>query len=205
MGKQTNRSFVQAGGPAFNVELGRRDGLVSKASRVPGNLPEPFFNLKQLNTMFAKHNLSQTDVVALSGAHTLGVSHCSRFARRLYSFSNSSAVDPSLDPGYAKQLMSECRQNVDFSVTLDPQTPQTFDNAYYKNLLAGKGLLTSDEVLFTDSASKPSVIDFAQNPGNFNRAFIAAMRKLGRIGVKTGNQGEIRKDCATFNHDHGDT
>ncbi|XP_062010360.1 peroxidase 55-like isoform X1 [Rosa rugosa] len=197
---------VLAGGPAFNVELGRRDGLISKASRVPGNLPEPFFNLKQLNTMFAKHNLSQTDVIALSGAHTLGFSHCSRFASRLYSFSNSSAVDPSLDPGYAKQLMSTCPRDVDtgIPVNLDP-TPQTFDNAYYQNLVARKGLLTSDEVLFSDSASKPTVIDFANNPGNFNGAFIAAMRKLGRVGVKTGNEGEIRKDCAAFNHDHGDS
>ncbi|KAJ6683725.1 hypothetical protein OIU85_007421 [Salix viminalis] len=32
---------VLAGGPSFNVELGRRDGMVSKASLVKGNLPEP--------------------------------------------------------------------------------------------------------------------------------------------------------------------
>ncbi|KAM1129983.1 hypothetical protein PS2_044297 [Malus domestica] len=67
-----------AGGPSFPVELGRHDGLISKASRVAGNLPEPFLDLLQLNTMFAKHNLSLTDVIALSGAHTLGVSHCNR-------------------------------------------------------------------------------------------------------------------------------
>lgn len=80
------------------------------------------------------------------------------------------------------------------------QTPQTFDNAYYQNLVAARGLFTSDEVLFTNSASKPTVIDFANNPGNFNGAFITAMTKLGRVGVKTGNQGETRKDCAAFNH-----
>ncbi|XP_050380063.1 peroxidase 55-like [Argentina anserina] len=94
---------VLGGGPDFNVELGRRDGLVSKASRVAGNLPEPEFDLKQLNTMFSKHSLTQTDVIALSGAHTLGFSHCDHFANRLYSFSSSSAVDPSLDPDYAPE------------------------------------------------------------------------------------------------------
>ncbi|KAL6288265.1 hypothetical protein ACE6H2_012655 [Prunus campanulata] len=190
---------VLAGGTAFSVELGRRDGLVSQASRVAGNLPEPNFNLDQLNTMFAKHNLSQTDVVALSGAHTIGFTHCGRFSDRLYNFSSNSPVDPSLDPGYAKQLMGACPINADPVVNLDPETPDTFDNAYYRNLVAGKGLLSSDQVLFSDSASQPTVIDFANNPGNFNGAFITAMRKLGRVGIKTGDQGEIRKDCTTFN------
>ncbi|XP_030953552.1 peroxidase 51-like isoform X1 [Quercus lobata] len=192
---------VLAGGPSFNVELGRRDGLISQASLVAGNLPEPTFNLNQLNTIFAKNNLSQNDMIALSGAHTLGFSHCSRFSNRLYSFSSSSPVDPSLNSTYALQLEGECPQNVDpnIAVTLDPVTPQTFDNVYYQNLVAGKGLLTSDQVLYTDPTSQPTIVDFANNPGDFNRAFIRAMRKLGRVGVKTGNDGEIRTDCTSFN------
>ncbi|KAM1014907.1 hypothetical protein ACFX1Q_044675 [Malus domestica] len=192
---------VLAGGPSFPVELGRRDGLISKASRVAGNLPEPTFNLNQLTTMFAKHNLSLTDVIALSGAHTLGFSHCNRFSDRLYNFSPSSTVDPSLNPDYAKQLMATCPIAVDPNIvmTLDPDTPFTFDNAYYRNLVAGKGLLSSDQVLFSDSASRSTVLNFANNADNFNGAFVTAMRKLGRVGVKTGNQGEIRRDCTTFN------
>nr|XP_023884118.1 peroxidase 51-like [Quercus suber] len=192
---------VLAGGPSFSVELGRRDGLISQASLVAGNLPEPTFNLNQLNTIFAKNNLSQNDMIALSGAHTLGFSHCSRFSNRLYSFSSSSPVDPSLNSTYAQQLEGECPQNVDpnIAVTLDPVTPQTFDNVYYQNLVGGMGLLTSDQVLYTDPTSQPTVVDFANNPGDFNRAFIRAMRKLGRVGVKTGNDGEIRTDCTAFN------
>lgn len=192
---------LQAGGPSFSVELGRRDGLVSKASRVAGSLPEPNFNLKQLTDIFAKNNLNQMDMIALSGGHTVGFSHCSRFASRLYNFSSSSPVDPSLDPTYAQQLMVGCPRNVDpsIAVNMDPNTPQTFDNVYYQNLVQGKGLFTSDEVLFTDAASKNTVTDFANNPGNFNAAFISAMRKLGRVGVKTGSQGEIREDCTAFN------
>ncbi|CBI21341.3 unnamed protein product, partial [Vitis vinifera] len=171
---------VLAGGPSFSVELGRRDGLISQASRVAGNLPEPSFDLDQLNSMFARHNLSQLDMIALSGAHT---------------------VDPSLDSDYAKQLMSGCPQNVDPSIAIDmdPVTPRTFDNEYYQNLVAGKGLFTSDEALFSDPSSQPTVTDFANSPGEFNGAFITAMRKLGRVGVKTGDQGEIRKDCTAFN------
>ncbi|KAM3286830.1 peroxidase 55 [Capsicum chacoense] len=197
----TRDVVVLAGGPSYNVELGRRDGLISKASRVAGNLPEPEFNLKQLNTMFASHNLSQFDMIALSGAHTLGFSHCNRFSDRLYSFSPSNPVDPSLDPDYAKQLMEMCPQDVDPSaiVDMDPVTPQTFDNEYYKNLVGGKGLFTSDQVLFTDESSQGTVNDFATNSFDFNGAFVSAMRKLGRVGVKTGDEGEIRLDCTMFN------
>ncbi|XXG78440.1 hypothetical protein AAC387_Pa08g2387 [Persea americana] len=190
-----------SGGPAFSVELGRRDGLISQASLVAGNLPEPTFNLDLLNSIFSKHNLTQTDMIALSGAHTVGFSHCNRFANRLYSFSATSPVDPSLNSSYAQQLMMACPRNVDptIAIDMDPNTPNTFDNMYYKNLINGEGLFTSDEVLFLDPASQPTVTDFATSPGNFVAAFAAAMKKLGRVGVKTGRQGEIRRDCTAFN------
>ncbi|KAK9113438.1 hypothetical protein Syun_020235 [Stephania yunnanensis] len=190
-----------SGGPKFNVELGRRDGLVSTASRVKGNLPEANFNLDQLKSMFSNHNLSLVDLVALSGAHTIGFSHCEFFANRLYSFSPPSPIDPSLDPTYAQELIKLCPKNVDptFVVGLDSQTSRTFDNLYYKGLVAGKGLLTSDAVLLKDPATNATVTDFANNPLNFNTAFATAMIKLGRVGVKTGNEGEIRRNCASFN------
>ncbi|KAE8689393.1 Peroxidase 51 [Hibiscus syriacus] len=197
----TRDVIALAGGPSFKVELGRRDGLISMASRVAGNLPEPNFNLTQLNAIFAKNNLNQTDMIALSGAHTLGFAHCTRFANRLYSFSQSSTIDPDLNSTYAQQLMQACPQNVDpqIAINMDPVTPRTFDNSYFKNLVNRMGLFTSDEVLFTNKASQATVVDFANNPGNFNGAFIAAMRKLGRVGVKTGTAGQIRVDCTAFN------
>ncbi|XP_057720782.1 peroxidase 55-like [Arachis stenosperma] len=190
------------GGPSYRVELGRRDGLVSKASSVDSNLPKASFNLNQLNKMFSKHNLTQTDMIALSGAHTVGFSHCNQFSNRLYSFQSSSHVDPTLDPNYAQQLKSDCPQqsvNPSVVIALDPQTSFTFDNLYYKNLVSGQGLLESDQTLFTDPASQATVVEFANNQNEFFVAFVAAMRKLGRVGVKTGNDGEIRRDCTTFN------
>ncbi|QHO47271.1 hypothetical protein HN51_016664 [Arachis hypogaea] len=190
------------GGPSYRVELGRRDGLVSKASSVDSNLPKASFNLNQLNKMFSKHNLTQTDMIALSGAHTVGFSHCNQFSNRLYSFQSSSHVDPTLDPNYAQQLKSDCPQqsvNPSVVIALDPQTSFTFDNLYYKNLVSGQGLLESDQTLFTDPKSQATVVEFANNQNEFFVAFVAAMRKLGRVGVKTGNDGEIRRDCTTFN------
>ncbi|KAK1307030.1 Peroxidase 45 [Acorus calamus] len=190
-----------SGGPFWGVELGRRDGRISKAGRVMGNLPQPNFSLNLLNWIFRKNNLTQTDMVALSGAHTLGFSHCSKFSNRIYSFSQTSRVDPSLDGGYAQQLMQMCPRNVDprIAINMDPSTPRTFDNAYYKNLVGKKGLFTSDQVLFDNFLSRQTVVNFANNQRSFFNAFSVAMVKLGRTGVKTGFQGEIRRDCSRFN------
>eukprot|EP00252_Welwitschia_mirabilis_P004338 TRINITY_DN1466_c0_g1_i2.p1 TRINITY_DN1466_c0_g1~~TRINITY_DN1466_c0_g1_i2.p1 ORF type:complete len:253 (+),score=43.22 TRINITY_DN1466_c0_g1_i2:407-1165(+) len=56
-----------AGGPSYKVELGRRDGRISKASRCQGNIPKPTFNVNQLMSIFSKRGLSLVDMVALSG------------------------------------------------------------------------------------------------------------------------------------------
>ncbi|XP_060189062.1 peroxidase 51-like isoform X2 [Lycium barbarum] len=195
------RDVIQlAGGPGYQVELGRLDGLTSKASNVEGNLPEPTFNLDRLNTMFASHGLNQADMIALS-AHTLGAAHCAKFSKRLYNFSPKNPVDPTLSKTYAAQLQQTCPKNVDpGTITLlDPTTPNTFDNVYFKNLQKGMGLFTSDQVLFTDKRSKGTVNLWASNSKAFQTAFVNAMIKLGRVGVKTGKNGNIRRDCGAFN------
>lgn len=141
------------------------------------------------------------DVVALSGAHTVGFAHCTRFADRLYNFSSTLPVDPSLNPVYAEQLEQVCPPHVDptMAVNMDPVTPVTFDSYYYKNLVDGLGLFRSDEVLYTDNRTKSAVDDFAGNQSSFFAAFAHAMVKLGRVGVKAGKLGQIRRDCTTFN------
>nr|AFK33671.1 unknown [Lotus japonicus] len=192
----TRDVVVLAGGPSYTVELGRFDGLVSRASDVNGRLPEPNFNLNQLNSLFASQGLTQTDMIALSGAHTLGFSHCNRFSNRIY----STPVDPTLNRNYATQLQQMCPKNVNpqIAINMDPTTPRTFDNIYYKNLQQGKGLFTSDQILFTDQRSKATVNSFASNSNPFNANFAAAMIKLGRVGVKTARNGKIRTDCSVL-------
>ncbi|KAI3722673.1 hypothetical protein L2E82_33715 [Cichorium intybus] len=197
----TRDVVLLAGGPSYPVELGRLDGLSSTAASVTGKLPKPNLNLDKLNAMFSANGLTQNDMIALSGAHTLGFSHCDQFSNRIYNFSNQNPVDPTLSPSYATQLQQECPKNVDprIAVNMDPNTPRTFDNMYYKNLQQGQGLFTSDQVLFSDSRSKPSVNAFASSSKAFNDAFVVAMTKLGRVGVKTGRNGNIRRDCSAFN------
>nr|GMC93212.1 peroxidase 16-like [Ipomoea batatas] len=190
-----------AGGAFYPVELGRRDGRISSLTSVQRNLPGAGFNLDQLNSMFGRHGLTQTDMIALSGAHTIGFSHCKHVAKRIYRFQPRSWIDPTLNLRYAFQLRQMCPLKVDprIAINMDPTTPNTFDNAYFKNLQQGKGLFVSDQVLFTDRRSRNTVNFFASNNAAFHQAFAAAMTKLGRIGVLTGNLGEIRRDCTRPN------
>lgn len=141
------------------------------------------------------------EVESGAGAHTVGFSHCSKFANRIYNFSGQNPVDPSLSKDYATQLQSMCPKNVDprIAINMDPNTPNTFDNTYFKNLQQGKGLFTSDQVLFTDTRSKSTVNSWSSSSSAFENAFVTAITKLGRVGVKTGKNGNIRTDCAAFN------
>nr|CAD1841324.1 unnamed protein product [Ananas comosus var. bracteatus] len=121
----TRDVIALAGGPSYAVELGRLDGLSSTASSVNGMLPPPSFNLDQLTSIFAANGLSQSDMIALSAAHTVGFAHCSTFANRLYNFSPGSPVDPSFNQDYAAQLQAACPPNADpnLAVANDPVTP----------------------------------------------------------------------------------
>ncbi|OQU88319.1 peroxidase 63 isoform X2 [Sorghum bicolor] len=76
----TRDAIALSGGPSYAVELGRLDGLRSTASSVNGRLPAPFFNLDQLNQMFAANGLSQTDMVALSEQRT-EIAHLLHYGR----------------------------------------------------------------------------------------------------------------------------
>ncbi|GAV76015.1 peroxidase domain-containing protein [Cephalotus follicularis] len=197
----TRDVVVLTGGPSYSVELGRRDGRISTIASVQHQLPHPDFSLDQLNTMFNQHGLTQTDMIALSGAHTIGFSHCGKFSQRIYNFSPQNRIDPTLNFNYALQLRQMCPLNVDprIAINMDPTTPQKFDNAYFRNLQQGKGLFSSDQILFTDPRSKATATLFESSEAAFEQAFVTAIRKLGRVGVKTGNQGEIRQDCTRVN------
>ncbi|KAM3301112.1 hypothetical protein P3S67_015612 [Capsicum chacoense] len=121
--------------------------------------------------MFSRCGLSQTDMIALSGTHALGFSHCNHVSKRLYNFSLKSKVDPTLNRQYVLQLKQMFPLWVDprIAINMDPKTPNTFDNAYFKNFQQGRGLFLSDQILFTDLRSRNTVNFFASNNGAFRQ------------------------------------
>ncbi|XP_066324112.1 peroxidase 45-like [Miscanthus floridulus] len=99
-----------------------------------------------------------------------------------------------MDPGFASQLNGTYSSDPNAFAFLDP-SPVGFDNAFYQNLQVGKGLLGSDQVLYSDMRSRSTVDYYASNQGAFFGDSVAAMTKLGGIGVKTpATGGEIRRE-----------
>ncbi|KAL1555548.1 Peroxidase 27 [Salvia divinorum] len=188
-------------GPFWPVPLGRRDGRVSLANETLANLPPPFFNITQLKASFASKNLTTKDLVVLSGSHTIGTSHCSSFSNRLYNFTGRGDSDPSLDPNYAARLRSRCPPADQTTlVEMDPGSFKTFDEDYYTLVAKRRGLFTSDSALLADSETREYVLRQARTKGStFLEDFAESMVKMGKIGVLTGSQGEVRRRCAFVN------
>jgi peroxidase len=191
------------GGPTWKVPTGRRDGTVSIKKEALQNIPGPAFNFSQLIASFEKKGLDLNDLVWLSGAHTIGISHCNFFTKRLYNFTGKFDQDPSIDPFYADNLKKyKCKSLQDNTtfVEMDPGSFLTFDNDYYKNILKRRGLFTSDASLLTNATAKAGVTVLANSTDSvFFSVFAISMEKLNQIEVKTGSEGEIRKHCALVN------
>ncbi|TVU48580.1 hypothetical protein EJB05_08221 [Eragrostis curvula] len=193
-------ALALVGGNAYQVPAGRRDGNVSSAQETNGNLPPPSASVSQLNQIFGSKGLSQAEMVTLSGAHTIGNAHCSSFSNRLYSYGpNAGGQDPSMDPSYLAALTQQCPQQPAAgsaaTVAMDPVTPTAFDTNYYANVVANRGLLTSDQALLADPTTAAQVVGYTNSPDSFQADFAAAMIKMGGIGVLTGNSGTIRTNC----------
>ena len=195
-------SAYKVGGISYMVPSGRRDGKISRKDEPNQNLPLPNFNAQELEERFAQKGLSLDEMVTLSGAHSIGRSHCSSFSKRLYNFSKKYLQDPSMDPIFARDLKTKCPQNANNgnpTVPLDVITPYRLANKYYKNLKNHHGLLTSDQSLL----SSPSTVGIVRSNARHGQAwaykFAAAMVKMGYIEVLTGSQGEIRKNCRFVN------
>ncbi|XP_047045111.1 peroxidase 5-like [Lolium rigidum] len=151
--------------------------------------------LALLTKIFASKGLNQKDLVTLSGAHTIGGSHCSSFSSRLQSPSPT-APDPTMDPGYVAQLGQQCAgASPGALVPMDVVTPNTFDEGFYKGVMANRGLLASDQALLSDGNTALQVVTYANDPATFQSDFAAAMVKMGYVGVLTGSSGKIRANC----------
>nr|XP_027096774.1 lignin-forming anionic peroxidase-like isoform X1 [Coffea arabica] len=185
---------VAVGGPTWQVKLGRRDSITASRSAAESNLPSPFANLRDLISNFKNKGLSARDMVALSGSHTLGQAQCFVFRNRVY----SNGTD--IDAGFASTRRRQCPQavgNGDSNLApLDLVTPNSFDNNYFKNLMRKKGLLISDQALFSGGSTDSIVSEYSRNPRTFLSDFASAMVKMGDLEPLTGASGIIRKVCS---------
>lgn len=137
-----------------------------------------------------------------SAAHTIGTTACFFMMSRLYSTNGS---DPSINPDFLPELKSICPKGGDINVRLamDHGSENAFDIQILQNIRRGFAVLRSDAQLYEDSETRALVDSyfgtFASFLGpSFEADFVQAMLKLGRLDVKTGSKGTIRRLCAAF-------
>ncbi|OEL21720.1 Peroxidase 2 [Dichanthelium oligosanthes] len=158
-------AVLSTGRVDFAMPAGRRDGRVSLSSEALQFLPPPFFNLSKPTASFAAKGLDVNDLVVLSGAHTVGRSHCSSIVNdgRL----NASTSD--MNPALAASLRRKCPANPtaanEPTVVQDVVTPVMLDNQYYRNVLSRNVLFTSDAALLKSGQTAVSVQLNAFTPG----------------------------------------
>ncbi|KAL0310053.1 UNVERIFIED_CONTAM: Cationic peroxidase 1 [Sesamum radiatum] len=188
-------SVVALGGPNWEVQLGRRDSTTASIDKANTDIPSPSMDLQGLITSFSNHGLTPEDLVVLSGSHTIGFAQCSVFRNRIYNENN-------IDSSFAGEEQATCPLTGGDSnlAPLDP-TAALFDTKYFDNLVMNKGLLHSDQQLFSACSDQTDslVQAYSSHPDAFAMDYVNSMIKMGNISPLTGDQGQIRCNCRTVN------
>lgn len=108
-------------------------------------------NLTGLISAFEVKNFTLDEIVALSGAQTIGLAKCKLFLGSIYS-------DENIDP-----LQGRCsRVGSDHNLPhIDTTISYAFDNAYYQILVLNKGLIHSNREFFASGRTNARVLEYA--------------------------------------------
>lgn len=198
-------AVILVGGPYWDVPLGRKDARNTNHELADANIPGANEGLLSLISKFAYQGLSVTDLVALSGAHTIGMARCENFRARIYGDIEVTSEKDLLSEAHLNNLRSVCpavggNNNVS---ALDYETPNLFDNSYYHILLKGQGLLNSDQELYSSLfgiETRYLVQKYAEDPLEFFKQFAESMVKMGNItNADSFINGEVRNNCRFIN------
>ncbi|CAF2067594.1 unnamed protein product [Brassica oleracea] len=136
------------GGPAIHFTPGRKDA----ESADEGDLPDPNQGASHLRTLFSRMGLTDNDIVALSGGHTLGRAHKERS-----DFEGPWTRDPlKFDNSYFVEL-------------LNGETPELLQ-------------LKTDKALLGDPKFEPYVKLYAKDEDAFFRDYAISHKKLSELG-----------------------
>lgn len=170
-----------AGGPSIPLRVGRKDAPGPESEQPEGNLPAggaPWPNGEpgpgdHLRKVFYRMGLNDQEIVALSGAHTLGRAYPHRSG-----FGKDSTKYTKDGPG-----------TKDGTKGGSSWTPEwlKFDNSYYKyakeqydpDLL----VLETDDVLFRDDGFRPYAEKYAGDQDAFFADYAKAHAKLSELGA----------------------
>ncbi|KMS97201.1 hypothetical protein BVRB_7g177530 [Beta vulgaris subsp. vulgaris] len=179
--------------------------VLTIAARTSIFLAGEYMPARDAINLFDSKGISKEDfVVLLGGGHSIGTVHCDKFKHRLYNFHNTGKPDARINNGMLYTLRKICPKksysNNKLYFDYNPRSHYRVDNGFMKHLLFNHGLLEVDANIATSPLTNSIVKKLAYAPGYFDNKFGPAMVKMGRIGVLTGNHGEVRKYCGAVNH-----
>jgi L-ascorbate peroxidase len=165
-------AIEEAGGPTIPMKYGRVDVLAPEQCPEEGRLPDagPPTPASHLRDVFYRMGLNDKDIVALSGAHTLGRSRPER-------------------SGWGKQ---ETKYTKDGPGAPGGQSWTVqwlkFDNSYFKDIKEKRDedllVLPTDAVLFEDPSFKVYAEKYAEDMDAFFKDYAEAHAKLSNLGAK---------------------
>ncbi|KAI3990768.1 hypothetical protein MKX01_021986 [Papaver californicum] len=132
----------------------------------------------------------------LSGSHTIGQAGCESFQNRI---NNQTDIDPAFATTHRANCLPTRGSGDQNLVPLDVQTPTRCENTCLQNLVAQRGLLNSDQVLFNNGSQDALVQAYSQSNARFLADSAAATIKMGNLSPASGTVTEIRKNYRRTN------
>jgi hypothetical protein len=151
------------GGPKIDVRMGREDKPDGSYCPENGRLPDAAQGAQHLRDVFYRQGFNDQEIVALSGAHTLGRCHKTRSG-----FDGPWTQNPlNFDNQYFKNLVNM------------KWTPREWDGPLQFQDESGKYMmLPTDMALMSDEKFRPHVEAYAKDEQLFFTDFAAAFAKL---------------------------
>ncbi|KAF7030127.1 hypothetical protein CFC21_041733 [Triticum aestivum] len=192
-------SLVLVGGPTYPVLTGRRDSAGSFYDDV--NIPAPNATYAMTLSAFARRGFTERETVALLGAHSIGKVQCRFFRDRIYNFAGTGEPDDSLDADMVGEMRAVCSGDgaAPMEMGYYRQGREVgFGAHYYAKLLAGRGILRSDQQLTAGSTVRWVRAYASGHRGEeaFREDFAHAMVKLSALAPLKGSAGQVRISCS---------
>jgi len=173
------------GGPVVPMKYGRQDGVPTQLEDAPFGLPGVCFDedpVAHLKKVFYKYNMDDKDIVALSGAHTLG---------RAFQDRSGTVKEGSGGP-YTQYTQKGCPlYGGDKSLTQGgrawTKNWTKFDNSYFADMHKADPeciAFPTDKCLMTAPEFKAHFDQFAKSQQAFFEAYKVSHKKLSELGCK---------------------
>ncbi|CAM0874447.1 unnamed protein product [Alopecurus aequalis] len=165
-------AIEEAGGPKIPMKYGRVDITAPEQCPPEGRLPDagPRLPAEHLREVFYRMGLDDKEIVALSGAHTLGRSRPDRsgWGKPETKYTKDGPGEPGGQSWTAEWLK--------------------FDNSYFKDIKEQKDqdllVLPTDAAIFEDPSFKVYAEKYAEDQEAFFKDYAEAHAKLSNLGAK---------------------